>query len=99
MTRCGMLGVCIAGLPCREDGGASGPPILLERQDCLPREGVIAVTLVPSHSHWGAFLAEVEDGRVVGVRPFARDPDPSPLIRSIPAAVHSETRIARPMVR
>lgn len=56
-------------------------------------------TLVPNHSHWGAFLAEVENGRVVGVRPFARDPDPSPLIEAIPAAVHSPTRIARPMVR
>ena len=50
--------------------------------------------LVRNHSHWGAFLAEVEDGRVVGVRPFERDPDPSPLIEAIPAAVHSPTRIA-----
>src|SRR5262245_58105986 len=55
--------------------------------------------LIPNHSHWGAFLAEVEDGRVVGVRPFARDPDPSPLIKAIPASVHSATRIAEPMVR
>ena len=52
--------------------------------------------LVRNHSHWGAFLAEVEDGRVVGVRPFERDPDPSPLIEAIPAAVHSQTRIAQP---
>jgi biotin/methionine sulfoxide reductase len=55
--------------------------------------------LVRSHAHWGAFLAEVEDGRIVGVRPFERDPDPSPLIEAIPAAVHSKTRIAKPMVR
>ena len=55
--------------------------------------------LIQNHSHWGAFLAEVEDGRVVGVRPFERDPDPSPLIEAIPAAVHSPTRIAQPMVR
>jgi biotin/methionine sulfoxide reductase len=55
--------------------------------------------LVPHHSHWGAFHAEVRDGRVVGVKPFARDPDPSPLIEAIPQAVHSPTRIARPMVR
>ena len=56
-------------------------------------------TLVRNHSHWGAFLAEVEDGRVVGVQPFERDPDPSRLIEAIPAAVHSPTRIAHPMVR
>jgi biotin/methionine sulfoxide reductase len=55
--------------------------------------------LVRNHSHWGAFLAEVEDGRVVGVKPFERDPEPSPLIEAIPAAVHSQTRIAQPFVR
>ncbi len=55
--------------------------------------------LVQNHSHYGAFLAEVENGRVVGVKPFAADPDPSPLIEAIPASVHSATRIARPMVR
>ena len=55
--------------------------------------------LVRNHSHWGAFLAEVEEGRVVGVRPFERDPDPSPLIEAIPAAVHSKARIAQPFVR
>ena len=40
--------------------------------------------LVPNHSHWGAFYAEVDGGRVVGVRPFARDPDPSPLMEAMP---------------
>jgi biotin/methionine sulfoxide reductase len=55
--------------------------------------------LVRNHAHWGAFLAEVEDGRVVGVRPFEHDPDPSPMIQAVPAAVHSQTRIAQPMVR
>ena len=56
-------------------------------------------TLVTHHSHFGAFNAIVEDGRVVGATPFALDPDPSPLIDAIPAAVHSPTRIAAPMVR
>jgi biotin/methionine sulfoxide reductase len=55
--------------------------------------------LVQHHSHWGTFLAEVDDERVVGVRPFARDPDPSPLIEAVPAAVHSPARVAQPMVR
>src|SRR5262249_5525148 len=54
---------------------------------------------VPHHSHWGAFQAEVRDGHVIGVQPFARDPDPSPLLEAIPQAVHSPTRVARPMVR
>ncbi len=57
------------------------------------------MNLVRNHSHWGAFSAEVEDGRIVGVRPFERDPDPSHLINAIPDAVHSKSRIAQPMVR
>ncbi|AMN39355.1 molybdopterin guanine dinucleotide-containing S/N-oxide reductase [Rhodoplanes sp. Z2-YC6860] len=57
------------------------------------------MNLVRHHSHWGAFLAEVEDGRIVGVRPFERDPDPSTLIDAIPQSVHSKSRIAQPMVR
>ena len=59
----------------------------------------MTVKLVRNYSHWGAFFAEVENGRVTGVRPFERDPEPSTLIEAIPAAVHSPTRIARPMVR
>jgi biotin/methionine sulfoxide reductase len=55
--------------------------------------------LVRNHSHWGSFLAEVEGERIVGVRPFEQDPDPSRLIEAIPAAVHSATRISQPMVR
>jgi biotin/methionine sulfoxide reductase len=63
--------------------------------------GIVVMTkkLVRNHSHWGAFLAEVEDGRVVGVRPFERDPDPSPIIDAMPDAVYSKTRVAQPCVR
>ena len=57
------------------------------------------MNLVRNHSHWGAFLAEVEGGRVVGVQPFEKDPDPSHLINAIPESVHSKSRIAQPMVR
>lgn len=59
----------------------------------------MAIKLFRNHSHWGAFLAEVEDGRVVGVRPFEHDPDPSLLIEAVPVAVHSPMRISQPMVR
>jgi biotin/methionine sulfoxide reductase len=59
----------------------------------------MTVRLVRHHSHWGSFLAEVEHGRVVGVRAFEHDPDPSELIEAIPEGVHSPARIAAPMVR
>ncbi len=50
-------------------------------------------------SHWGVFQAEVRDGRIVGIHPFERDPDPSPIIQSIPHAVYAESRVRRPMIR
>ena len=31
----------------------------------------MSVELVRNHSHWGAFLAVVENDHIVGVRPFA----------------------------
>ena len=40
-----------------------------------------------SLSHWGAFTALVEDGRVVGCEPFAHDPAPSPMLEAIPQAM------------
>jgi hypothetical protein len=59
----------------------------------------MTTTLVQHASHWGAFHDEVKDGRIVGVRPFGRDPEPSRLLDAIPAAVHAQARIDRPMVR
>lgn len=50
-------------------------------------------------SHWGAFLAEVEDGKITGVQPFEHDPDPSPMLQAIPGTVHASARVTRPMVR
>lgn len=52
-----------------------------------------------SHSHWGAFEAEVVEGEIRAVRPFSHDTHPSALVRSIPSAVHAESRIRQPMVR
>ena len=53
----------------------------------------------PSLVHWGAFTALVENGRVIGCEPFARDPAPSNMLDAIPAMVHSPLRIARPAIR
>jgi biotin/methionine sulfoxide reductase len=53
----------------------------------------------PTLAHWGAYTALVENGRVVGCEPFARDPAPSDMLESIPAMVHSPLRIARPAIR
>ncbi|MGA9868762.1 MAG: molybdopterin guanine dinucleotide-containing S/N-oxide reductase [Acetobacteraceae bacterium] len=57
-----------------------------------------ATTPRPHSSHWGAFSAWQQDGRLI-VQPHPGDPDPSPLLRNIPDAVAHKARIARPMVR
>ncbi len=50
-------------------------------------------------SHWGAFRANVEDGRVVGVKPFEDDKDPSQILDAIPEMLYGPTRIAMPHMR
>lgn len=50
-------------------------------------------------SHWGTFTADVTDGRLTEIHPFKLDPDPSPIIQSLPDAVYDESRVARPMFR
>ena len=57
------------------------------------------VVRFPQLAHWGAFTALVEDNRVIGCEPFARDPAPSDMLEAIPAMVHSPLRIARPVIR
>jgi biotin/methionine sulfoxide reductase len=53
----------------------------------------------PHASHWGYFDAVVENGRLVGVRPFSADPEPGALIGAMPAVVHAPSRIDRPYIR
>src|SRR5512139_725873 len=50
-------------------------------------------------THWGVYEVEVESGKVSRLKPFAQDPAPSPIGNSIPAALHSPTRVLRPAVR
>lgn len=59
----------------------------------------MATVYRPHTSHWGAFDAVVEDGELVGIRPFRDDPDPSPILNNIPSSVRHPARIAQPMVR
>ncbi len=64
----------------------------------MPEEGDLA-KLTPHASHWGAFTAVVEDGRLTGVRPFGDDPNPPALLASTPDIVHAPSRIDRPHIR
>jgi trimethylamine-N-oxide reductase (cytochrome c) len=65
----------------------------------VPRSS--ATRSVLNASHWGAFCARVESGRVVETVPFLdRMPAPAAeMIRAIPAWLYSENRVKYPMVR
>ena len=59
----------------------------------------MARAFVSHSSHWGAFEAEVADGTVVAIRPYGRDPDPSPLLGNIVDSLRHRARIEQPMIR
>jgi biotin/methionine sulfoxide reductase len=50
-------------------------------------------------SHWGAFNAIVENGRLVDIEPTERDTFPSPILRGMPDALYHNCRVARPSIR
>ncbi len=54
---------------------------------------------VMSAAHWGVFYARVQGGRFTGVRPWEKDPRPSPMLPGVQDIVYGPTRIRYPMVR
>ena len=50
-------------------------------------------------THWGVYDVVVEDGRILRVVPFDRDPDPSPIGQSLVDGVTAPARIRYPAVR
>jgi len=50
-------------------------------------------------THWGTYEFVVENGKVASLKPFASDPDPSPIGPSIIDLLEDRTRITTPMVR
>ena len=52
----------------------------------------------PHSSHWGAFLARIDQGKVL-VRPHPDDPDPAPILSNIESAADSGARVAAPAFR
>lgn len=52
-----------------------------------------------SHTHWGAFSAEVTGGDITSVTPAHDDTDPSPLLGNLPGSIRHRSRIATPAIR
>ena len=55
--------------------------------------------LVPVSSHWGNYLAEVADDKLVAIHPYASDPDPTPIGQSLLNAQDEGVRVPQPMIR
>ena len=55
--------------------------------------------LVPVSSHWGNYLAEVADDKLIAIHPYASDPDPTPIGQSLLNALDEDVRIPQPMIR
>ena len=57
------------------------------------------MTELISLTHWGPFIAEVEDGRVIATRPVPGSGASERMIGALPEALYSPLRISQPMVR
>jgi len=53
----------------------------------------------PSLSHWGAYEAVVQNGRLIRCEPFRKDPAPSRILDAMVEQVYSPLRVRRPAVR
>lgn len=65
----------------------------------MPDDTHHGAKLLPTATHWGAYTARVENGRVTALEPYGKDPDPSPIGPGMPQALDDAARIAKPMVR
>ena len=53
----------------------------------------------PTSFHWGSYYAEIEDEKLVGIRPYENDRDPSKIANGIINSVDDELRIRVPHIR
>ncbi len=74
--------------------GFFGPSLLSQGARAAGADGEVL-----TGSHWGAFRAKVESGRIVSVKPWEKDPAPSHQLAGVLDSIYSPTRIKYPMVR
>ena len=55
--------------------------------------------LIPTSAHWGTYLAEVEEGKLVAVQDYAEDSAPAIIGLGIVDAIDDAVRVRRPMIR
>ena len=53
----------------------------------------------PTSFHWGSYFAEIEDEKIVAMRPYEKDKDPSTIANGIVNTIDDELRIRVPHIR
>ena len=53
----------------------------------------------PTSFHWGSYYAETENEKLVGIRPYENDEDPSKIANGIINSIDDELRIRVPHIR
>ena len=53
----------------------------------------------PTAFHWGSYYAETEDEKLVSIKPYEKDRDPSSIANGILDSVDDELRIKVPHIR
>ena len=70
---------------------------LAAEQNTVPSRDLSALPLTTTH--WGAYRAEVSDGKLVGLHGYETDPDPSSIAQGMLDTLDDPCRIPQPMVR
>ncbi|MDA9289183.1 molybdopterin-dependent oxidoreductase, partial [Alphaproteobacteria bacterium] len=53
----------------------------------------------PTSSHWGSYYAEIENNKLIGMRPYEKDKDPSIIANGMIDAIDDDLRIKVPHIR
>ena len=53
----------------------------------------------PTSSHWGSYYAEIENNKLIGMRPYEEDKDPSMIANGLIDAIDDDLRIKVPHIR
>lgn len=62
-------------------------------------EDTESTVFTPTVTHWGNFRIEHRGCDILGIHPYADDPEPSPIAENLRAAFDPAVRVAHPMVR
>ena len=61
--------------------------------------GMPSKTKKPTSFHWGSYYAEIENEKIIGMRPYENDKDPSKIANGIINSIDDELRIRVPHIR